>query len=225
MQEVERAFSLDNIKSILKSMAEHFGPECEIVLHDFSQGYEHSVVAIENGEVTGRQVGSSITTSGLETLSNESEQLGDGLYNYISSGPDGKIVRSSTALLRDEAGKIFGSLCINQDITQLCQVEKVLHSLTRYGGERDMNELFAHNVDELLDHYMIQCTHLIGRPPAAMNKEEVAQALEFLESKGVFRIKKAGDRVCETFKITKYQLYHHLDGIRGKREDDEEAAE
>ena len=223
MAELEHSFSLDNIKSILKSMAEHFGPECEVVLHDFSQGYENSVVAIENGLVTGRKVGSSITTSGLETLSSESDQLGDGLYNYITTGPDGRIIRSSTALLRDGEGRIFGSLCINQDITQLCQAEKVLHGLTRYGSERDMNELFVQNVDELLDHYMLQCTHLIGRAPGDMNKEELARSLDFLESKGVFRIKKAGDRVCETFKITKYQLYHHLDIIRSKGcgEDDE----
>lgn len=105
MAELEHSFSLDNIKSILKSMAEHFGPECEVVLHDFSQGYENSVVAIENGQVTGRKVGSSITTSGLETLSSESDQLGDGLYNYITTGPDGRIIRSSTALLPGRRGQ------------------------------------------------------------------------------------------------------------------------
>lgn len=222
MPDTERIFSLDNIKSIMKSISQHFGVDCEVVLHDFTQGYEHSVVAIENGDVTGREVGSSITSSGLETLTGDPDTMGDGLYNYFTTSVNNKIIRSSTALLRGEDRKILGSLCINQDISQLCQAEKVIHSLTRYGSEQDTNEVFARNVDELLDHYILQCTRLIGRAPTAMNKDEVARALEFLEEKGVFRIKKAGEHVCEAFKITKYQLYYHLDIIRSKSDSCEE---
>ena len=216
MAETNLTFSLDNIRSILKAIGAHFGPDCEVVLHDFTNGYESCIVAIENGHVTGRTVGSSITSSGLEALTKDPDQLGDGLYNYVSTGSDGRLIRSSTALLRDETGKVMGSVCLNQDISQLLQAEKILHSLTRLEPGQHMGEVFAQNVDDLLDHYLLQCARLTGRTPGTMNKEEITRSLEFLESKGVFRIKKSGDRVCETFGITKYQLYHQLDLIRSR---------
>ena len=38
----------------MKLMAEHFGKNCEIVLHDFMAPDNHTIIGIENGEVTGR---------------------------------------------------------------------------------------------------------------------------------------------------------------------------
>ena len=219
MEEKDLTFSLDNIRSILKAIGEHFGPDCEVVLHDFTNGYENCIVAIENGHVTGRGVGSSITSSGLETLTREPDKLGDGLYNYVSTSSDGRLIRSSTALLRNPEGKVVGSVCLNQDISQLLQAEKILHSLTRLEPGQQMGEVFAQNVDDLMDHYLLQCARLTGRTLGAMNKEEITRSLEFLEEKGVFRIKKSGDRVCEAFGITKYQLYHQLDLIRSRGEE------
>lgn len=41
----------------VKGLAETFGSNCEVVLHDFSD-LQHSIIAIENGHVTGRSLGS-----------------------------------------------------------------------------------------------------------------------------------------------------------------------
>ncbi|HML47433.1 MAG TPA: helix-turn-helix transcriptional regulator [Clostridia bacterium] len=215
------SFTLEDLKSVMKSLANHFGAECEIVLHDFSEGMDSSVIAIENGHVTGRNVGSSITTSGLETLSQFPDAIGDGIYNYFSTTTDGKLIRSSSAVLRRPDGTIRGSLCINQDITKYRMAEELMRSVTRSDVYYDSHEVFFENVDQLLDHYIVECATSIGRQPAAMNKEELHQAIRFLEEKGVFRITKAGERVCSAFGITKYQLYRQLDAVRG--EDDKKA--
>ncbi len=219
----ELTFSLDDVKSILKSLANHFGDECEIVLHDFSQGFDTSVVAIENGHVTGRTLGSSITTSGLEALSGNPDKIGEGIYNYFSTTKDGKLIRSSTAVLRRADGTIRGSVCINQDITRYRMAEDLLRSVTRSDAYHDSHEVFFQNVDQLLDHYIIECAASIGRQPSAMNKEELQRAIQFLDKKGVFRITKAGEKVCAAFGITKYQLYRKLDVARGAEEREESA--
>ncbi|MBE0528035.1 MAG: PAS domain-containing protein, partial [Thermoleophilia bacterium] len=41
---------------IVRGLAEMFGPDCEVVLHDVRR-LPHSIVAIENGVVSGRTVG------------------------------------------------------------------------------------------------------------------------------------------------------------------------
>lgn len=214
----EPTFSLSDVKCIMHSLSQHFGEECEVVLHDFSDGMDASVLAIENGQLTGRAVGSSITTHGLEAISGSPDELGDGIYNYFATTPDGKMLRCSTAILRNADGSIRGSLCINQDITRYRLAEESLRAITRSDRYQDSHELFFQNVDQLLEHYIFQCTELIGRPPAAMNKEELCQAIRFLEGKGVFRITKAGEKICAAFGITKYQLYRQLDAIRGGKE-------
>ncbi len=220
----ELQFDLDDIKAIMKSLANHFGEDCEIVLHDFSRGMDSSVVAIENAHVTGRAIGSSITTSGLESLSSDASEIGEGIYNYFSTTPDGKLIRSSTAVLRDGDGSIRGSVCINQDITKYRMAEELLRKVTHSSTYYDSHEVFFQNVDQLLDHYIFECSDLIGRPPMSMNKEELHRAIEFLEEKGVFRITKAGERICSVFGITKYQLYRQLDSIRSGNDAKEDPA-
>ena len=47
---------IKTVLPLVQGLAEMFGPECEVVLHDIN-AVPHSIVAIENGQVTGRTVG------------------------------------------------------------------------------------------------------------------------------------------------------------------------
>ena len=49
---------------IVKTIAQTFGRNCEIVLYDLS-GLQHSIIAIENGHVAGRKIGDPITDFSL----------------------------------------------------------------------------------------------------------------------------------------------------------------
>lgn len=43
---------------LAKAIARQFGPNCEVVVHDLCGAEpEHSIVAIENGHISGRRVG------------------------------------------------------------------------------------------------------------------------------------------------------------------------
>lgn len=62
---------MENIKDelnvllpVVRCIAAQFGNQCEVVLHDLSQGYESTIVAIENGHITGRKVGTAEAISG-----------------------------------------------------------------------------------------------------------------------------------------------------------------
>ena len=74
---------------IAKTISATFGKNCEVVLHDFS-GPQHSVIAIENGHVTGRKVGDPITDFALASW--REGGFGDGnedkLLNYKTKTKD-----------------------------------------------------------------------------------------------------------------------------------------
>lgn len=50
--------AIDFYTRLARGLAAQFGSNCEIVIHDLeSNDVEHSIVAIENGYITGRKLG------------------------------------------------------------------------------------------------------------------------------------------------------------------------
>lgn len=203
---------LDMFKSIIKCIANQFGDKCEVVLHDFSKDYDNSILAIENGHVTGRTKGSSITNLGLEFIKKEGQQ--EGTYNYLNETKDGKVLRSSSSIIRNNEGKPIGTICINYDITDFIMAENLLKKVTLSNNKKKNDEIFVKDVNDLLEYYLKECVEEIGKPPGLMSKEEKIKAIKILDDKGVFLITKSGNKVCELFNISKFTLYNYLDEIR-----------
>ncbi|MDK2933825.1 MAG: hypothetical protein PWP27_1635 [Clostridiales bacterium] len=208
---------MENLKRLIKMLANQFGSKCEIVLHDLTKDYEHTIVAIENGHITGRKVGDCGSNLGLEVLRGTNKS-GD-RYNYITQSNNGKILRSSTMYIRDNENKVIGAICINFDITNLLMAENVLKEITMYSFENEeVKEVFVNNVNELLDYFLQECQKLIGKPVLHMTKEDKIKAVEYLDKKGVFLITKSGDKICEYLNISKFTLYNYLDIVRKRNE-------
>ncbi|MDR2114595.1 MAG: PAS domain-containing protein, partial [Bifidobacteriaceae bacterium] len=99
----------------LMDFLEHvLGPTHEIVLHDLSKP-AHSIIAIRNGHVSGRQVGGPTTDLALRIVRSEENSDRDCLLNYTSRSLKGEHLRSSTYLIRDEHRRVRGMLCVNID--------------------------------------------------------------------------------------------------------------
>ncbi|MDR0567726.1 MAG: helix-turn-helix transcriptional regulator [Spirochaetaceae bacterium] len=207
------------LESLAKGIAYIFGTNCEVVIHDLKgQPYEHSIVAIENGGVTGREVGDCGTNLGLEVIRG-TDANGD-KYGYLTRTKDGKILRSSSVYIRDALHQVVGAVCINFDATLLLHAEEAIKSLT---GDRrnpsalqehEIEETFPKNVNELLETLLRQSADYVGKPAALMTKEDKLKGLTFLDEKGALLIKKSGDRIARFYGISKYTLYAYLDEIR-----------
>ena len=212
---------LPNLKRLVRMLAAQFGRDSEIVLHDLSKEYEHTIVAIENNWITGRNVGDGGTNLGLEVLRNPPSEGGD-LYNYFNQTPDGRMLRSSTLYFRDDKGKVIGSLCINTDITKIIAMQSSLReiSMLPQDNERDVEEVFAHRVEDLIDYFIRQSESMIGKSAAEMTKEDKIEVLRYLDSKGFFLITRSGDEVCKFLDVSKFTLYKYLGIIRGKSGDE-----
>ena len=189
----------------------------EIVLHDLTKGYEHTIVDIRNGHVTNRRVGDCGSNLGLEVLRGTVEH-GD-RYNYVTHTRDGKILRSSTMFIHGDDGKVIGSICINKDITESIKMEAYFREQNRYfppqeARDHGSKEVFFNNVGELLEYMLESALHYVDKPVAMMDREDKQRFLKYLDEKGIFVISKSGDRVCEYLGISKFTLYNYLDAVR-----------
>ena len=89
------------ITDILDILEGHFGKNVEFVVHDLSLDYEHTIVDIRNGEVTGRKVGGTGDLLGLRALRYNGSNEGN-CFNTLTYAENGKILRSSTLFFRNE---------------------------------------------------------------------------------------------------------------------------
>jgi len=206
-------------RTLLKTLSAQFGPNCEIVLHDLkNQPYDHTIVAIENGHVTGRKVGDCGTNLGLQVL--RGVENDGNKYNYFTRTKGNRILRSSTLYIRNSAGKVIGALCINFDITDFILAEKSLNYFTdqyHKEGVPEVEEYFANDVNELLQKLIEESVRHIGKPLAYMTKNDKIEAIRYLDEKGAFLIKKSGDKIAKFYDISKYSLYSYLEEIRSQK--------
>lgn len=198
------------LTNIMRAVAETIGDKCEVVLHDWSKGYESSIVAIVNGHVTNRKVGDCGSNLGLEVMRGTIKN-GD-KYNYVTRTKDNKTLKSSTTYIKNDVGETIGALCVNLDVTDFINIRDFMDSFTAIN--QNGSEVFANDVGELLDFLLSESQKLVGKPVLEMNKEDKIEAIRYLDEKGAFLITKSGNRVCEFFRISKFTLYNYLDLIR-----------
>jgi len=207
---------------LVDALGELFGPECEVVLHDLSKP-KNSVIKIANGEISGRKIGDTIRDLILTVLRSK-DFTKDRLVNYLTKTNDGKLLKSSTTILRDESGDIIGAICINYDIGRFIMAQKLL---TDFCQTTDLNELSHNKVDDseevgedvihILKQLINKTIMQMGKPVSVMVKEDKLEVVRFLDEKGVFLIKGAVEFLANELKISRYTVYSYLDLIRSNK--------
>lgn len=203
---------LDFYKRLAHALALQFGSGCEVVVHDLeSADPSHSIVAIENGHVTGRRLGDGPSHVVLEALHADGEPLADRL-SYLTKTADGKVLKSSTVFIKDDEGHAVGIFAINYDITVLRAAHDAIGWLVgTEPSETREPEPIVRSVADLLDDLIEQSVELVGTPVALMTKDDKVRAIRYLNDTGAFLITKSGPKVCKYFGISKYTLYSYLD--------------
>ncbi len=220
------ANQVDFYTRLAHAIAMQFGTNCEVVVHDLeTEDPERSIVAIENGHVTGRSVGDGPSHVVLEAAKAGKLHKLDDRLGYLTKTNDGRILRSTTVFIRNDEGAVVGILGINYDITIISAAAKTLNGLTGSPekASEDANEPepepIVKNVADLLDDLIEQSVALVGKPAALMSKDERVRAIGYLNDTGAFLITKSGPKVCKYFGISKYTLYSYLDEAKAASEE------
>lgn len=215
---------IESLIPIVKMITVTFGKNCEVVLHDFSEP-QHSIIAIENGHVTGRRIGGPITDFALASwrqggFGNKNE---DSMINYKTKTKDGKILKSSSVFIKDEKNKIVGCLCVNYDLTGHLMFGNIINefcSITDLDNPKE-EEIFASDVGEILDNIINKAIEEINKPVSLMQKEDNLRVAEIIEERGGFTIKGAIDQLAHKLNVSRYTIYNYLEEIKAKKKNQE----
>ncbi|MDR0885910.1 MAG: helix-turn-helix transcriptional regulator [Clostridiales Family XIII bacterium] len=207
----EEAFT--KLKPLLVSMsdgiAKQFGPNCEVAVHNLTKGYNSTIELLVNGHVSGRKVGDSASETVLEAL--KDKDIAD-RYGYITHTKDGRMLKSSTINVRDEAGDVIAVVSLNYDISEFAVANKIITDFLNIEGQKpeDTGELITNDVSVLLETMIEEARNKIGKPVSAMTKEDKMEVIRYLDKKGALLIKKSSERISEYLGISKYTLYKYL---------------
>lgn len=212
---------LETLRRIAKGVAAQFGSNCEVVVHEVSErSTMQSIVAIENGHVSGRKLGDGPSQVVLKQLGKDGTDTDDHLC-YLMRTPDGKLIKSSSVYIRDEENRVTAIFCINFDISTLVLAEQTLGALISTTEiEEETPARICRNVNDLLDDLIDQSVRLIGKPVTLMTKEDKIRAIRFLNDHGALLVTKSGDKIAKHFGISKYTLYSYLDVKTGGNSND-----
>lgn len=197
-------------------IAKTFGKHCEVVIHDLSTP-QNSVVYAVNNHVTGRQVGQTFNHLIKQVLLSKNFE-GDFTANYKTTTSDGRSIKSSTSLIRDDDGHVIGALCVNYDMEHAKVMKDFLEdffSVETTEVPAQEAEPFDHVVeivDELIDR-IISTSNV-----SLMKRKEKVDLIRFMNSKGIFLIKGAIEKVADKMGISKVTVYSYLDEIKKEEE-------
>ena len=200
---------------LAQMLVQTLGPDCEIVLHDLDNP-AHSVVYVENPSVTGRKVGESFDQLVKQVILSD-ELKENFVANYYFTAPNGKYIRSSSLLIKNEAGHLTGAMCINLDTTKLTQSLDFLKALLppapkkQESPEASKDEHVSVMIENLMDN-------ILGDADAqSLPREERLEKIRFMDEKGLFLMKGSVEKAAEKLGVGKVTIYSYLDEVRGKR--------
>ncbi len=204
---------LKSMIPIVEGIAKTFGKNCEVVLHDIADPHR-SIVAIENSHVSDRNLGGSMFQVSIDKIA-EGGFTKDRI-NYTKKTSDGRVLKSSTMVIRDEEQKPVGYLCINFDLSEFVMVRNSINALcyTENDDNKADKGYRGTSINEVLCNLVASVLDEAGRPVAYMTKDDKVDIVKVLDQKGAFLIKGAIDYVAKVLCVSRYTVYNYLDEVR-----------
>jgi len=204
---------------LTKVISQTFGRKCEALIHDFSDP-QHSIIAIE-GDVTARKIGDGITDFALSIWRNGGygEKKENIVTGYKNKTNDGKMLKSSTYLIRDDKNKIVGCFCINYDLTEHIMFDKVIKELCTTidldkEGLKEGPENFSSDINEVLRDTIRKAIDEVGKPVSLMKKNDKLMVVKIVDEKGAFLIKGAITQLAKEINVSRFTIYNYLEEIK-----------
>lgn len=187
-----------------RGIAETFGPSCETLVQDMNRA-DHPILSIYNGQVSGRDVGSTLDILGSDK-NLDNTQLTTDYVNFYATTPSGRQIKSSTFHLMGEDFNL--ALGIDFDFTALSYANRTLMGLMSAdadlqsalwtGGEGQLNQIFE------------ECLAALGRPVDELTKKERMRLVALMDQKNAFSFRKSVPFVAARLKVSRYTVYKYL---------------
>ena len=193
------------LKNQAKGIATMFGPNCETLIHDMTR-HGHPILAIYNGTVTGREVGSTADIFGDIGDYDETVYEKKDYTNQLVISRDGRTLKSSTFnVIGEDYHFAFG---INMDITNMVRANQMLAEMTATSG--DLQQTLMQDSRSQLEELLRECVSAVGKEPEAMKKTDRMRIIRMLYKRRAFTYQKSVAIVSEQLGVSRYTVYKYM---------------
>ena len=223
--------TLEEYKKLTEFLGEVLGSDYEVVLHDLKDP-NHSITAIVNGQINGRDVGAPLTNIALSILRDKSYEDKDYRINDCGISASGKMLRSNTFFIKQD-GKLIGMLCINFDdssyqtfskrIMTLAHPQKFLDKISQQVNQSnekskvsdsDTTEKYNPSSDSVIRDAIQLELNRIGVSADRLTANERMQIIAALEEQGIFLLKGVVKDVALGLKCSQASVYRYMSQLK-----------
>ncbi len=202
---MNREDMLSFLKSEAKGIAAMFGPNCETLVHDMTRP-GHPILAIYNGSVTGREVGSTADIFGDIGDYDETVYKNKDYTNQLVLSRDGRTLKSTTFNVVGE--DYHFALGINMDITPMVRANQLLSEMTATSG--DLQQTLMQDARSQLEELLRECISAVGKEPGQMKKTDRMRIIRMLYKRRAFTYQKSVAIVAEQLCVSRYTVYKYM---------------
>lgn len=196
---------------VARGVAEMFGSSCETLIQDMTLP-SHPILAIYNGHVSGREVGSTKDILGT-TRDIDPEAAVSDLVNLFATTPAGKQLKSSTFHLIGEDYNL--ALGIDFDFSSLVFANRILVDLM--SADADLQSALWQGSDHKLEEIFDECLASIGKPVTSLNKNDRLKLIALLDQKDAFSFRKSVPFVSRRLGVSRYTIYKYLSELSDQK--------
>ena len=204
---------------MVKFIAAICGPRCEVALHDLDD-INHSIIAIENGHITGRKVGDGLVDLALGSVLDKNNKDKAFIANIYGNSPDeNNRLRMSAYYIRDEEMEIIGLLNVTVDISDYIWMKNILErelllmegNGTALSLESNDNKQHALSAAEMVDLVCNQAMEQLGfTDPRKMRKGDKMKVIAMLNDRNLFAMKGIIKLTAKKLEISEPSVYRYV---------------
>lgn len=223
---------LEQYIPVVQFLGQALGKNYEIVLHDLTNP-DNSIIAIANGELSGRVVGGPATDFALKVLKRGNEENRKFLVNYRAKNLNGNLFRSSSYFIRNDKGKLIGVMCINLNITPFIVARDLLtHDVicdeilptddqgATDKGANPMNvfENFQGSIEDVINAMIDGALSKYTISSDRLSASERISVVEDLNEGGLFLLKGGLASLAERLNVSEPTVYRYLSKVKRHNE-------
>lgn len=207
---------LETYIPLVEFLGRSLGESYEVFLVDL-QDPAHPIVAIENGQNSGRNVGSLMRDETVKYFEEKSKDDPDFILRQQAVGVNGTRYVSSTKIIRDEEGELVGALLINFNMEPIIHMMDLLEA---FGSEsKNLQQVDVNSVmfaGEVLPDRVVSLQSLYKHVMNQVNKDETDKTklrqkiINALYLEGAFDLKGAVPYYAGQMKISEPSVYRYL---------------
>lgn len=211
--------ALEKYIPLVEFMGVVFGNSFEIILHDVSNP-ESSIIAMKNGHISGRSLGGPMTDLALRMMQEHDYHTKNFIANYEGRTKDGRILVSSTYYI-SENQKLIGMICVNHDVQDLLEADKLIKRLKETFHLADSNDTkpeYSENLDDSIIGYSNNLIHTtlsnLQISPQRMSVQEKISVIRQLDQQGIFATKGSASQLAHYFDTSESTIYRYISRAR-----------